>query len=95
MSRDAHRELVRALTNYLGPIDVLTESTRDWSSATFMGMQHVLTFETTATAALIDALCDIDLPMSGHFVADVGMLGAVASANKTQVMIEVLTIRDE
>ncbi len=92
MSRPAHRALLDALTDYLGPLDDVVSKTRDWASATFVGMQHDLSFACTADAALVDALPDVDLPMDGHFVADL-RIGSVICGGSTRVEIEVLTIR--
>jgi hypothetical protein len=92
MSRDAHRALIAALTDYLGPLDDLAAKTRDWASATFVGMQHELSFCCTADAHLIDALPDVDLPMDGHFVADLRVVSG-GSGEAVRVEIEVLTIR--
>ena len=93
MSRDAHRALMAALTDYLGPLNDVTARTFDWASATFIGMRHELSFSCGASAVLIDALPDVDLPMDGHFVADL-VVNSVAYAQSSHVQIEVLTIRE-
>lgn len=94
MSRSADRALIDALTDYLGPLDDLTAKTRDWASATFVGMQHDLAFCCTADAARIDALPDVDLPMAGHFVADLVLVSSEAQGPYHYVVIEVLTVRE-
>ena len=94
MSRDAHRALLDALADYLGPIDDVVAKTRDWASATFVGMRHEIAFVCSASATLIDALPDIDLPMDGHFVADLVLASSVWDGLRHQVEIEVLTIRE-
>jgi hypothetical protein len=91
MSRDAHRALLAALTDYLGPLDDVVAKTRDWASATFVGMRHEMCFSCAASAVLIDALPDVDLPMDGHFVADL-VVRSVAYDDCKHVEIEVLTI---
>ena len=92
MIDDPHRALLIALTEYLGPIEIDAERQRDWWSATFTGMRHELSFTTTASAARIDALPEIDLPMRGHFVADLAILD-VQPGRPTRLSIEALTIR--
>jgi hypothetical protein len=94
MSRDAHRALLAALTDYLGPLDDVVAKTRDWASATFVGMRHELSFVCTADAALIDALPDVDLPMDGHFVADLELVSNEVLGPYHYVIIEVLTVRE-
>ncbi len=94
MIDDPHRALIIALTDYLGPLTEIVATTRDWSSATFTGMQHTLSFACHAPPALIDALPDVDLPMRGHFVADLRLV-ALDHGAPARVTIEVLTIRDE
>lgn len=94
MSRPAHRALIDALTDYLGPLDDLIAKTRDWASATFVGMQHEIAFCCTADATLIDALPDVDLPMAGHFVADLVLVSSEAQGPYRYVVIEVLTVQE-
>ena len=94
MSRDAHRALLDALADYLGPVDNVVAKTRDWASATFVGMRHELSFTCAASATLIDALPDIDLPMDGHFVADLVLVSSVWDGLLHHVVIEVLTVRE-
>ena len=94
MSRPAHRALMAALTDYLGPLDDVVAKTHDWASATFVGMRHELSFVCTASASLIDALPDIDLPMDGHFVADLALTSSEKRAPYHYVVIEVLTVRE-
>ncbi len=94
MSRPAHRALMAALEDYLGPLDDVVAKTRDWASATFVGMQHEVSFVCTAEAVLIDALPDVDLPMDGHFVADLVLVSSEAQGPYHYVVIEVLTVRE-
>jgi hypothetical protein len=94
MSRDAHRALLAALTDYLGPLDDVVAKTRDWASATFVGMRHEMCFSCAASAVLIDALPDVDLPMDGHFVADLELVSVEAQGPYHYVIIEVLTVRE-
>lgn len=94
MSGNPHRALLAALTEYLGPLDDVVAKTRDWASVTFVGMQHEIAFICTADAVLIDALPDIDLPMAGHFVADLVLVSSEAQGPYHYVAIEVLTVRE-
>jgi hypothetical protein len=94
MSRDAHRALLAALTDYLGPLDDVVAKTRDWASATFVGMRHEMCFSCAASAVLIDALPDVDLPMDGHFVADLELVSVEAQGPYHYVIIEVLTVHE-
>jgi hypothetical protein len=93
MSRPAHRALLDALGDYLGPLDDVVAKTRDWASATFVGMQHEIAFVSTASATIIDALPEVDLPMDGHFVADLLLIASKAQGPYHYVVIEVLTVR--
>jgi hypothetical protein len=92
MSRDPHRALMAALADYLGPLDDVVTKTRDWASATFVGMQHEIAFVCTVDAVLIDALPDVDLPMAGQFVADLEVVSCDARGPYHYVEIEVLTV---
>ena len=94
MSSDPHRALIAALTDYLGPLDHVSGSSHDWSSATFTGMQHELHFTCYASPVFIDALPDFDLPMRDHFVADLKSFGYAVHESAHRVVMEVLTICD-
>ena len=94
MSRDPHRALLAALADYLGPLDDVVAKTRDWASATFVGMQHEIAFVCTADAMLLDALLDVDLPMDGQFVADLVVVSSEPQGPYHYVVIEVLTVRE-
>ena len=92
MSRPADRALIDALIDYLGPLDDVVAKTRDWASATFVGMRHEISFSCAALPVLIDALPDVDLPMRGHFVADLLVQSVATEGAVSRVAIEVLTI---
>ncbi len=94
MSRNAQRALIAALTDYLGPLDDVVAKTRDWASATFVGMRHEMSFTCSASAVLIEALPDVDLPMDGHFVADLVVVSSEQQGLHHYVVIEVLTVRE-
>ena len=93
MSRHAHRALLEALADYLGPLENVTAKTRDWASATFVGMRHELAFDCAASPTLIDALPEIDLPMAGQFVADLVVVSCAVRGAGHRVALEVLTVR--
>ena len=92
MSRPADRALIDALIDYLGPLDDVVAKTRDWASATFVGMRHEILFSCAVSPVLIDALPDVDLPMRGHFVADLLVQSVATEGAVSRVAIEVLTI---
>ena len=92
MTRDPHAELIIALSDYLGPLDIISAKTRDWASATFVGMHHELEFTCAASSVLIDALPDVDLPMRAHFVADLKTLSVSPADAGYRIAVEALTI---
>jgi len=97
MSTDPNRELVRALAAHLGPIDALTTRTRDWSSVMFTGTRHELDFtvaRTDAACAAAAAIAEADLPMRGHFAADVVLMSAETDGDRLRLRIEALTIEE-
>jgi len=95
MSRPAGHALMKALTDYLGPIEVAASTTRDWASATFVGAHHDLAFTVSPDMACrVDALPEIDLPMADHFVADLRMVAVAPRDDRLHVVIEVLTIEE-
>lgn len=97
MRHDAHRALVVALADHLGPLDDLVSKTRDWSSATFTGMRHELSFTITAgdaSARLATAIGEADLPMKGHFVGDIAVISVKRDGYVFRVTLEALTIED-
>ena len=97
MTVDPRKALLGALTDYLGPIDDLRATTHDWASATFVGMRHEMQFTVAwadRRALLVSALPDIDLPMLGHFVADLRLIVTERRTDRLYVEVEVLTIED-
>jgi hypothetical protein len=92
---DAHLVLVRALSELLGPLDNLTTKTRDWWSATFQGMRHDLNFSVPWSRERVIAVIDLpdaELPMTGHFVADLRVILAERCGDTLHVELEVLTM---
>jgi hypothetical protein len=97
MSADPHRALIRALAAQLGPIHAMTAKTRDWASVMFIGMRHNLTLtldDTPSTLATLAGLYEADLPLRGHFVADLVVSPLGAENGLVTVEIEALTIEE-
>lgn len=84
-ARDAHRALIAALEDRLGPLDGLVSQAAPWASVTFTGMRHELSFR---SAVSLDGLAEAELPLDGHFVADL----VVARDGAGLVTFEALTI---
>jgi hypothetical protein len=93
MSRDASGRLVRALAVYFGPLASVDHRTAKWSSATFTGSRHTIWFdveESDALDGLIANLPEAELPMPGHFVADIEL----AERDGTRIGLRALTIAE-
>lgn len=92
MSRrpDPHRALIAALEDRYGVLEDLVSSSRRWSSATFTGARHELSFDMGNAEALIATITESDLPMAGHFVADI----TVVKRDGRTVTLEALTIEE-
>lgn len=55
------------------PVRVAANDGRDWSSATFTGMQHRITLigeDTPRFDQWLSTLPEIDIPLTGHIVSD-------------------------
>ncbi len=63
-----------------------------WASATFVGAKHRLTLASgdTGFAAWLAALGEAELPLRGHLVADVAVLGVAGG----EAEVEVLTVEE-
>jgi hypothetical protein len=97
MSREPHKALIAALAKTLGPIGNLVSKTRDWSSATFTGTRHSLCFDVPWTRETVIAAVDLpdaDLPMDGHFVADLRVIRCERQDTCLVIELEVLTIEE-
>lgn len=89
------RRLLRALSHSAGEhgASVMLEalSAKPWESATFSGFLHRITVTATESRAFdawLQALPEADLPMPGHFVADI----VVTDVSDGAATIEVQTI---
>jgi hypothetical protein len=95
MTRDASTRLVRALSVYFGALSAVDHRTSKWSSATFSGTQHVLWFDVESREDLADLLLNLpeaELPMPGHFVADIEVAERHDSGENVRVGLRALTI---
>ncbi|MDB5702798.1 MAG: hypothetical protein JWL66_2997 [Sphingomonadales bacterium] len=97
MSRDASARLVRALSVYFGALSAIDHRTSRWCSATFTGTQHVLWFEIAGLGDLADLLTNLpeaDLPMPGHFVADIEVVERKDHGESVRIGVRALTIAE-
>jgi hypothetical protein len=95
MSSDASRRLVRALSVYLGPLTAIDHRTTKWSSATFTGTRHRIWFDVSDPSNLDELLRNLpeaDLPLPGHFVADIEVTERQDHDDGSRVGLAVLTI---
>ncbi|MFM9827507.1 MAG: hypothetical protein ACKVOB_02025 [Sphingomonas sp.] len=66
-----------------------------WASATFQGARHQLTLSSVADGRFdtwVGTLNDADLPISGHIVADVQVIGLRRVGGNVEADIEALTV---
>ncbi len=97
MSADPEKGTIRALTRQAKGEGVTLTATviarRRWASALFEGVR--LTIETTAPERNFDAwlaaLPEAELPLRGHFVADVELIERQA----TTAIIELLVLEED
>jgi hypothetical protein len=97
MTRDASTRLVRALSVYFGPLSAVDHRTSKWSSATFTGTRHMIWFDITSREGLNDLLQNLpeaDLPMPGHFVADIELAERHDRDDGARIGLHALTIAE-
>ena len=97
MTRDASTRLVRASSAYFGEMSAVDHRTTKWSSATFSGTQHILWFDVRPPddlAALLLNLAEADLPMPGHFVADIEVAERHDQGETVRIGLRALTIAE-
>jgi hypothetical protein len=97
MSRDASGRLIRALSAYFGPLTAIDHRTSKWSSATFSGKRHTIWFDVESGSTLdelIHNLPECDLPMPGHFVADIELAERHDGTGSTRIGLRALTIAE-
>jgi hypothetical protein len=97
MSRDASGRLIRALSVYFGPLSAIDHRTSKWSSATFTGTRHMIWFDVAFRDDLdnlLQNLPEADLPMPGHFVADIEVAERHNHADGGRIGLRALTIAE-
>lgn len=87
---DPHRALIAAIEHRYGPLDNLVSTSRPWSSATFAGARHELSFDSARAAEIFASIGEADLPMAGHFVSDI----APVRCDNQHLTLEALTIAE-
>ncbi len=99
MSRrpEGHRALIAAIERRYGALDKLVITSRPWASATFTGARHVLCFEMGMEegAALVEGIAEADLPLLGHFVADIAVMRSGVAAGRYRLKVDALTVEDQ
>lgn len=79
------------------PLALLASDSRRWSSATFAGMQHRLTFSAAASPLLdawLTALPETEFALRGHLVADLVVERIRREGDAMTVELEVLTVEE-
>ncbi|AYJ86034.1 hypothetical protein D3Y57_08710 [Sphingomonas paeninsulae] len=97
MSRDVSNRLIRALSVYFGPLSAVDHRTSKWSSATFTGTRHMIWFDIgpcDKLGTLIQNLPEADLPMPGHFVADIELAERNDLPESVRLGLRALTIAE-
>ncbi len=106
MSRSLGERLARVVIANIGTIGCETRvepvSQTDWASVTFTGARHRLRVTLAgegavgAAADFLGKLSDLELPISGHLVADVALVAEERGDNGRYVALELeaLTIED-
>lgn len=77
---DPHARLLRAVLAMAGEgSEILSSSSRRWSSATFTGARHAMTVRLPGADAqdraqrLAESLPEAEFPLAGHIVADISV----------------------
>jgi hypothetical protein len=101
---DATTELIRVLGLAFPNFTVDDVRSRDWASATIVGLRHTLTFHTEGEGAEVAAdrflndLAEAEFDLRGHFVADIALLSESRSCGRrgplVRICIEALTVED-
>lgn len=100
---DSATALLRALRAAVGEACrfVLEEMTsRAWASVTFSGSRHELTFRLEGADAgetagrFLSALGTLELPLSGHIVADIALVAEERRPDRASIRLEALTVED-
>ena len=97
MSGAAGDGLIRALARAFGALSNVEAQSCPWSSATFSGTRHMLWItvrSTSDTARIVAELPEIDLPIPGHFVADIEIAERHDRGDTLRLGIRALTIAE-
>lgn len=91
---DAHDLLIRAIRDLAPEAAMATHGSRDWASATFVGMCHRMSLMMDAAEAdrLSRLLPDHEFPLRDHFVADILVAGRRVEGCGVRLDIAALTI---
>lgn len=106
MSGDPGKALARLLcatfATFGGDVRIEQLGRNDWASVTFSGTQHRLRVvldgagAAGAGADFLQQMGEIDLPIPGHIIADVGLLaeGRNDAGDHAELELEILTIEE-
>ncbi len=87
--------LLRAIAAHAGALSGIRVQSEEWASATFVGMRHRLWFDAVPSVELdsfLRGIGEIDLPMPGHFVADIELIERHDHGDMARIGIAALTI---
>ena len=103
---DPHARLLRAVLALAGQgSEIISSSSRNWSSATFTGARHGVSLQLAGADArdrahrLAEMLPEAEFPLAGHIVADISVEGQAYRRGKdgeglAQLDLAVLTVED-
>lgn len=79
------------------PLEIVESDWVRWSSATFNGARHAMTWHAAPSDTLdgwLAALPDADFTLRGHLLADVAVAAVTRTADKVRIEIEALTVTE-
>ena len=107
MSGDPGRALARLLRDvtatigtFRGSVSVEAVESIDWASVTFTGARHRLRAVLEGPGAVgtaadfLEAMPELDLPIPGHIVADIALVGEERREGYAALELEALTVED-
>lgn len=89
------RALVRSGASCGVAVEIVESRATRWASATFSGDRHALELRCIPPdrgAAWLTDLAEAELPLRGHLVADLAVVGRTRSATQLTATIEALTV---
>jgi hypothetical protein len=99
---DATTELIRVLGLAFSNFTVEDVRSRDWASATIIGVRHTLTFRTEGEVAqaaadrFLNDLAEAEFDLRGHIVADIALVSESRTSGPrgplVRICIEALTV---